>query len=279
MPFTVIALYKFVALSDCEALCSDWLLVGQQHGVKGTLMLAPEGINGTVAGTAEAIAALLAHIRRDGRFADVDVKYSEAAHLPFQRLKVKVKREIVTLGDTSVDPTQQVGRYVAPQDWNALIQDPEVLVVDTRNHYEVAIGSFVGAHNPQTHRFRDFPAYVAAHLDPQRHKKVAMFCTGGIRCEKASSLLRSQGFEQVYHLQGGILNYLAQVPAAESLWQGECFVFDERVAVGQDLAAGSYGLCEGCGHPIPTTGKDAAVHSSSPLPPAPCPQCGHPGSG
>ena len=201
--------------------------------------------------------------------ADLEHKESTADVAPFARLKVKIKSEIVTLGIPEVNPTQQVGTYVAPQDWNRVISDREVVVLDTRNDYEIGIGSFKGAKNPKTHSFREFPQYVADNLDPQQHPKVAMFCTGGIRCEKASSYLVSRGFKEVYHLKGGILKYLETVPPEESLWEGECFVFDERVAVKTGLETGSHQLCYACGHPI----SAADLNSPQYEPSISCPHC------
>ncbi|HEY9737683.1 MAG TPA: rhodanese-related sulfurtransferase, partial [Trichocoleus sp.] len=227
MTLVVATFYKFVKLADYQEMKEPLLQVCQAAGIKGTILLALEGINGTLAGTRGGIDTVLAELRRDARLADLETKESTAQHPLFERMKVKLKREIVTLG-TAADPTERVGTYVPPQDWNQVIADPEVLVLDTRNDYEVQIGTFKGAVNPKTEAFREFPEYVQQHLDPRQHKKVAMFCTGGIRCEKATAYLLNQGFEQVYHLQGGILKYLEEVPEAESLWQGECFVFDER---------------------------------------------------
>jgi UPF0176 protein len=192
----------------------------------------------------------LAQLRSDPRLADLEHKEASADVQPFDRMKVRLKREIVTLGMPEVDPSQQVGTYVTPQEWNALISDPDVTVLDTRNHYEVSIGSFQGAQNPQTRSFRQFPEYVQTHLDPTQHKKVALFCTGGIRCEKATAFMLAQGFEEVYHLKGGILKYLEEVPAEDSLWNGECFVFDQRVAVQHGLEVGTYDMCTACGYPI-----------------------------
>jgi UPF0176 protein len=218
-------------------------------GVCGTVLLAAEGINGTIAGTEAGIAAVFEFLRSLPGLEGLGYRRSLAEAMPFPRMKVKVKQEIVTFG-AAVDPTRAVGIYVSPQDWNALVDDPEVLVIDTRNEYEVAVGSFAGAVNPETVAFREFPAFVAEQLDPGKHTKVAMFCTGGIRCEKASSYLVSQGFGEVYHLEGGILNYLEQVPESESRWRGECFVFDERVTVLHGLEQGSYVDCKSCGYPL-----------------------------
>ncbi len=246
----VAALYKFVKLPDFAEKQDSLLSYCLEQGVKGTILLAAEGINGTIAGSRQAIDSVLAFLRFDSRLADLEQKESYTNTPPFERMKVRLKSEIVTLGLPEVDPNEQVGIYVNPQEWNDLISDPEVTVIDTRNDYEVNIGTFKRAQNPQTDSFREFPEYVSNHLDPNQHKKVALFCTGGIRCEKASSLMLAQGFAEVYHLKGGILKYLESVPPAQSLWQGECFVFDERVAVSQGLAPGSYELCFCCGRPV-----------------------------
>lgn len=250
MTLVVAAFYKFVSLPDVAEKQSPLLEHCQEQGIKGTILLATEGINGTIAGSRQGMNSVLAFLRLDPRLSDLEAKESYTDSYPFDRLKIRLKREIVTLGMPEVNPNQQVGTYVKPQDWNALISDPEVVVIDTRNTYEVDIGTFKGAQNPHTDSFRQFPDYVHQHLDPAKHQKVAMFCTGGIRCEKASSLMLSLGFEQVYHLQGGILKYLEDVPSAESLWQGECFVFDQRIAVTHGLASGTYDLCRSCGHPV-----------------------------
>ena len=249
-PVIVAALYKFVALPDYRELREPLLDVCLNAGVKGTLLLATEGINGTIAGSRLAIDEVLAYLKSDARFNDIDHKESLDSELPFYRMKVKLKKEIVTMGREGIDPKMLVGHYVEPQDWNALITDPEVTVIDTRNHYECDIGSFEGAINPQTTTFKEMPAFVDQQLDPAKHKKVAMFCTGGIRCEKSTAYLLEQGFDEVYHLKGGILKYLEEVPEEKSLWQGECFVFDNRVAVDHDLNVGSYDQCHGCRHPI-----------------------------
>ncbi len=249
MSLVVATFYKFVHLPDFAEMRSPLHDLCDSLGIRGTVLLAEEGINGTLAGTAEAIAQILSHLRADPRLADLEHKESSAELPPFDRLKIRLKKEIVTLG-LPVDPNQQVGTYVRPQDWNALIADPEVVVIDTRNDYEVGIGTFERSQNPQTRSFRQFPEYVQRHLDPAQHPKVALFCTGGIRCEKASSFMLAKGFQEVYHLQGGILKYLEEIPAEESLWQGECFVFDQRVAVQQGLALGTYNLCLACGHPL-----------------------------
>ncbi|GAA3909697.1 rhodanese-related sulfurtransferase [Halomonas cibimaris] len=249
-PTVVAALYKFVTLDDFEALREPLRQAMLDNGVKGTLLLAREGINGTVAGSREGIDALLAWLAADSRLADIDHKESHCDAPPFYRTKVKLKREIVTMGVDGIDPNDTVGTYVEPEDWNDVIRDPEVLVIDTRNDYEVEIGSFKGAMDPQTATFREFPDYVRRHYDPAKHKKVAMFCTGGIRCEKASSFMLKEGFDEVFHLKGGVLNYLEKVPENDSLWQGECFVFDNRVTVRHDLSEGEFEQCHACRRPI-----------------------------
>ncbi len=246
----VAALYKFVVLDDYHAMRERLLDVCIAAGTKGTLLLAHEGINGTIAGSREGVDKVLQYLKSDTRLADLEHRESRDDHMPFYRMKVKVKREIVTMGVDAIDPNEMVGSYVRPDDWNALISDPEVVLIDTRNDYEVGIGSFAGAVDPQTTTFREFPAYVRDNYHPAKHKKVAMFCTGGIRCEKASAFMLKEGFEEVYHLQGGILKYLETVPEQESLWQGECFVFDNRVAVNHKLEKGQYDQCYGCRHPI-----------------------------
>jgi UPF0176 protein len=246
----VAALYKFVTLEDFHELREPLLDACIASGARGTILLAHEGINGTIAGTREAIDQVLAYLRSDPRLADLEHKESFDDHLPFYRMKVKLKREIVTMGIEGIDPNSRVGTYVAPGDWNDLVNDPEVLLIDTRNDYEYGIGTFRGAIDPHTQSFRDFPAYVRSHLDPEKHKKVAMFCTGGIRCEKASAFMLEEGFAEVYHLQGGILKYLEEVPPQDSTWEGECFVFDNRVAVDHKLQKGQYDQCYGCRHPI-----------------------------
>jgi UPF0176 protein len=250
--FHVAALYKFTPFADPEALRAALLAACEAHGIKGTLLLAREGINGTIAGTANALASVLDHIRALPGCADLEVKFSAAPDIPFHRMKVRAKREIVTMGEPDIDPTLSVGTYVDPHDWNALIADPETIVIDTRNDYEVAVGTFAGAVDPQTPSFRDFPAWFRAHREEllAGKKRVAMFCTGGIRCEKSTSFLRAEGVEEVYHLKGGILRYLEQVPEDQSLWQGECFVFDERVSVGHGLAQGTFQLCRACRRPL-----------------------------
>jgi UPF0176 protein len=252
-PIQVAALYQFTPFADPEALRAPLLATCEALGIKGTLLLAREGINGTIAGTDNALAAVLDSIRALPGCAGLDVKFSAAPAMPFGRMKVRVKREIVTMGEPDIDPTLAVGTYVDPHDWNALIADPECLVIDTRNDYEVAIGTFAGAVDPATPSFRDFPAWFRDHREEllAGKKKVAMFCTGGIRCEKSTSFLRAEGIEEVYHLKGGILKYLEQVPEEQSLWQGECFVFDERVSMRHGLAQGTHTRCQPCGRPFP----------------------------
>lgn len=248
--FTVAALYRFTPFEDPAALKGPLAKVACANGVKGTLLLAPEGINGTIAGPREGIDAVLAHIRSMPGCADLDWKESTASGMPFGRMKVRLKREIVTMGRPEADPNKAVGAYVDPADWNALILDPDVAAIDTRNDYEVGIGTFEGAIDPATRSFGEFPAWWAANQDRFEGRKVAMFCTGGIRCEKATSFLRTQGVEKVFHLKGGILKYLEEVPETESLWQGECFVFDGRVSVGHGLAQGTHDLCHACRRPL-----------------------------
>ncbi len=246
----VCAMYKFVRLEDYQDLRTPLLKTMEFNGVKGTLLLAEEGINGTVAGSREGIDALLNWLQKDERLADIVYKESFDESMPFYRTKVKLKKEIVTMGVEGIDPRQVVGTYVKPKDWNDLISDPEVFVVDTRNDYEIQIGTFKNAVNPNTETFREFPDYVKENMDPAKHKKVAMFCTGGIRCEKSTAYMKEQGFEEVYHLEGGILKYLEDVPKEETMWEGECFVFDNRVTVNHDLEKGEYDQCHACRMPI-----------------------------
>lgn len=248
MPHKVAAFYQFAALPDFRELREPLRALCAGLGLKGSALLAHEGINGTLAGSAEAIDLLVNELRHGplfaGRLGKLELKFSQAEVMPFQRLKIRLKKEIVTLGDAETDPTLQVGVYVDPADWNNLIADPDTLVVDTRNAFEVAMGSFPGAVDPGIKSFGQFKEFAARHLDPARHRRVAMFCTGGIRCEKASSYLLSRGFAEVYHLKGGILNYLEGVSESESRWRGECFVFDDRVALGHGLR--ERGLQEAC---------------------------------
>ncbi|MEO1095607.1 MAG: rhodanese-related sulfurtransferase [Cyanobacteria bacterium J06638_28] len=269
MSVVIATFYKFVSLQDCGDLQRSLQALCHAKGLRGTILLAEEGINATVSGTETGITQLITALQADPRFTDLTIKQAIANEQPFARMKVKIKREIVTFGQPRTNPTQQVGTYVSPHDWNQIIADPDVLLIDTRNDYEVNIGTFKGATNPHTESFRDFPTYVQNNLDPTRHKKVAMFCTGGIRCEKATAYLLDQGFESVYHLQGGILKYLEEVPSADSLWEGECFVFDERVTVQQGLEPGNYDLCRACGHPI----SEADQRSPHYEPCISCPHC------
>ena len=265
----VAALYKFVRLPDFESLRAPLHEIMTANDVRGTLLLALEGINGTIAGPREGIDAVLAWLRSDPRLQSLETKESHADENPFYRTKVKLKKEIVTMGVEDIDPNQIVGTYVKPEDWNALISDPDVLLLDTRNDYEVQIGTFRHALNPQTTSFREFPAFAREHLDPQKHRKVAMFCTGGIRCEKSTAFLKQQGFAEVYHLQGGILKYLEDVPQEESLWEGECFVFDNRVTVNHQLERGSYDQCHACRMPITEAEKASPYYAHG----ISCPHC------
>ena len=239
MPNKVAAFYQFAALPDFRQLREPLRAICADLKLKGSVLLAPEGINGTLAGSAEAIGGLINELRDGalfgGRLDNLELKFSQASAMPFQRLKIRLKKEIVTLGDAGADPTRQVGIYVDAADWNALIATPDTLVIDTRNAFEVAMGTFSGAVDPGIKSFREFKDFAGRHLDPAKHRRVAMFCTGGIRCEKASAYLLSRGFAEVYHLKGGILKYLEGVPEAESRWRGECFVFDDRVALGHGL--------------------------------------------
>ena len=249
-PIVVCALYKFVTLEKFQDLRQPLLKVMEYNNIRGTLLLASEGINGTVAGNRKGIDMLMAWFEKDGRLGNIVTKESFEASNPFYRTKVKLKKEIVTMGIEGIDPKQVVGTYIKPKNWNALISDPDVVLVDTRNDYEVKVGTFEGALNPNTTNFREFPKYVSDNLDPKANKKVAMFCTGGIRCEKSTAYLKEQGFDEVYHLQGGILKYLEEVPEEDTMWQGECFVFDNRVTVNHQLEKGQYDQCHACRLPI-----------------------------
>jgi UPF0176 protein len=274
-PIRIAALYKFVAFDDCPQKQQALTQLCASHGVKGTLLLAQEGINGTIAGTPEAIEEVLTYIRALPGCADLDVKTSWGETLPFHRMKVRIKREIVTMGEPDIDPLSDAGHYVAPEDWNTLIADPDTIVIDTRNDYEVAVGSFAGAIDPHTRTFRDFPAWFRARRDaligdgPQ--PRIAMFCTGGIRCEKATAFLKAEGLDEVYHLKGGILKYLETVPREQSLWQGECFVFDQRVAVTHDLATGASELCHACRRPVNEQDRQSPLYAVG----VSCPACYH----
>ncbi len=265
----VAAFYRFADLPDYEALRGPLQQRCEDLGLLGTILLAREGINGTVAGPERGVRRLIERLREDPRLADLEAKYAWASEAPFYRMKVRLKREIVSLGVPGVDPNEVVGEYVPPDAWNALISREDVRLIDTRNDYEVHLGSFRGAEDPGTQSFRDFPEWVAEHLDPERDEHVAMFCTGGIRCEKSTAYLKSLGFRNVYHLEGGILNYLEQVPPDESLWEGDCFVFDNRVTVDHELREGDVEVCPACRMPV--TAEDRAspkfeLHVS-------CPRC------
>ncbi|MFL6575635.1 MAG: rhodanese-related sulfurtransferase [Povalibacter sp.] len=263
------AFYKFVSLPDFASLKVPLLQFCEERGVRGTILLAAEGINGTIAGPPERVHDVLAYLRRDSRLADLEHKESGAAKKPFYRMKVRLKREIVTLGVPAVDPTRMAGTYVKPEQWNQLIEQPDVVVIDVRNDYEVALGTFEGAINPQTRSFSELPEWVRQQDVLKNKPRVAMFCTGGIRCEKSTAFLRSEGFDEVYHLQGGILKYLETVPASESRWQGECFVFDERVAVGHGLKPGEHELCRSCRHPLSPADKTSQQYVEG----VSCPRC------
>jgi len=257
--FVVAALYKFISLSEerVHALCLKLKNLTTENDISGTLLLALEGINGTVAGSREAIDALQALFIKEDIFHDMEYKESSASKNPFHRMKVKIKNEIVTLGQPDARPSEIVGTYVNPKEWNNLLKDPSVLVLDVRNDYEVELGTFKNSLNPKTTSFREFPRFVSENLDTSKHKKIAMSCTGGIRCEKASSYMKKAGFEEVYHLKGGILKYLEEVPLALSLFEGECFVFDNRVSVAHELKPGTFDLCHGCGFPITSQDQDS----------------------
>ena len=272
-PICVAALYRFARLDRLEQLRASLQQLCREHGVKGTLLIAAEGVNGTIAGSSDGIACVLVHIRTWPDCADLNVKFSWAAAMPFHRMKVRIKREIVTLGQPDVDPSANSGIYVDPADWNALMDDPGTVVIDTRNYYEVAIGTFAGSIDPKTATFREFPDWFGSErerlLGTGKPPRVAMFCTGGIRCEKASAFLKNAGVEKVYHLKGGILAYLEAVPEDESRWRGECFVFDQRVAVGSGLKPGSHTLCFACRRPVNATDVQSPHYEAG----ASCPAC------
>ena len=270
MPQIVVcALYKFVTLENYQALRQPIHDVMEKNHVRGTLLLANEGINGTIAGSRHAIDTVITWLKSDPRLAELECKESITSVMPFNRTKVKLKKEIVTMGIEGIDPKQVVGTYVNAQDWNSLIDDPEVLVIDTRNDYEFQVGTFKNAINPNTQSFREFPQYVKENLDSAKHKKVAMFCTGGIRCEKSTAFLKQQGFDEVYHLKGGILKYLEEMPIESTLWEGECFVFDERVTVNHQLEKGSYDQCNACRLPITEVDKISDKYQQG----VSCPHC------
>jgi UPF0176 protein len=268
-PIGVAAFYRFHRLTDLPRLRAELQALCDAHGVRGILLIAPEGFNGTIAARADALDAVLNGIKAITGAAEIEAKFSTTTKPPFRRLKVRIKKEIVTIGDPSVDPVATVGTYVDAQDWNALIADPDVLLIDTRNAFEVAVGTFAGAIDPGTRAFGEFPAYVRDNLDPAKHRKVAMFCTGGIRCEKASSFMLREGFQEVYHLKGGILKYLETVPEAESRWNGGCFVFDERVAVGHGLKPQPLRLCQGCNTPLDADALSSPGYEEG----VSCPRC------
>lgn len=267
--YIVCAMYKFVALENYKEMRQPLHQVMEDNGIKGTLLLAEEGINGTVSGSREGIDKLLAYLNSDSRINPISFKESLHEEKPFYRTKVKLKKEIVTMGVQGIDPTKTVGTYVKPKDWNELISDPEVLLIDTRNDYEIEIGTFQNAVNPNTETFREFPQYVKDNLDPEKHKKVAMFCTGGIRCEKSTAYLKEQGFDEVYHLEGGILQYLEDVPKEDTMWEGDCFVFDNRIAVNHDLEKSVYDQCYACRLPITEEDKQSDKYEAG----VSCPHC------
>lgn len=267
--YLVCALYKFVALENYKEMREPLCKLMESLHIKGTILLAKEGINGTISGSESSVKSLLEHFNQDPRIAPISNKQSWHDEQPFYRTKVKLKKEIVTMGVEGIDPRRTVGTYVKPEDWNALISDPEVTVIDTRNDYEIEIGSFKHAINPNTESFREFPEYVEKTLDPKKHKKVAMFCTGGIRCEKSTAYLKEQGFDEVYHLQGGILQYLEDIPQEQSLWEGDCFVFDNRVAVNHQLQKSDYNQCYGCRLPITEDDKQSDMYEAG----VSCPKC------
>jgi UPF0176 protein len=267
--FTICALYKFVRLDDFEDIQLKLRELMALLDVKGTILLAIEGINGTISGSQSSIDKVLKYLESDTRFCNLECKFSYSDATPFKRLKVKLKKEIVTLGVSNIDPLTSVGTYVSPDEWNELISDPDVVLIDTRNNYEFEIGSFEGAINPNTEAFREFPEYTQNNLEQYRGKKIAMFCTGGIRCEKSTAYLKSQGFDSVYHLHGGILKYLEEIDESESLWHGECFVFDDRVAVKHNLELGRYDQCHACRYPITEEDKSHPHYEKG----ASCPRC------
>ena len=271
--FLTAAFYKFVDLPDYVDLQAPLLAFCENQSVKGTILLAREGINSTIAGPVEGVHAVLAYLRNDPRLADLTHKEAFATSPPFYRMKVRLKREIVTMGVPEVNPGLMAGTYVKPEQWNALIEDPDVIVIDTRNDYEVSIGTFAGAVNPHIKRFADLPEWIRQNgeLNAKSGKKpkVAMFCTGGIRCEKSTALMRTEGFHEVYHLEGGILKYLETVPEQKSLWQGECFVFDERVSVGHGLIPGHHDLCRSCREPVSAQDKNSPLYELG----VSCPKC------
>ena len=267
----VVTFYHFVKLDDCEKLQPTWKQFMIDHNVRGTILVTPEGVNSTISGPHAGVDAVLAMLRSDPRLKDMPHKESFCEEQPFKKAKVKHKRETIPLG-YHVDPNNLVGTYVKPADWNALISDPDVITIDTRNDYELHVGKFKGAINPETLTFKELPEWVAKNMDPKKHKKVAMYCTGGIRCEKSTSFMLDQGFEEVYHLEGGILKYLEEVPEEESMWEGECYVFDDRVAVGHGLKPSQDAvICGGCGKSLIAADFRRASFKD---PETVCPDCG-----
>jgi UPF0176 protein len=269
LPIAVAALYRFAPFANHAQMKAELAEFCCARGIRGTLILAHEGINGTVAGSAEAVQALIQKLHEWREFAGAEIKYSHAERMPFYRMKVKVKREIVTMGVEDIDPLKSAGAYVEAKDWNALIADEDTILIDTRNDYEVQIGTFEGAVDPNTKTFTEFPAWVENNREKLEGKKVAMFCTGGIRCEKATAFVKGLGVEDVYHLKGGILKYLEEVPAEESHWRGECFVFDERVSVGHGLIEGEAELCRACRAPLTAEAKASEMYEEG----VSCPSC------
>ncbi len=260
MDILIAAFYQFAPLYDFEEFQKPLMELCQENNIYGTILLAGEGINGTIAGPESGILEVFKFLRDDYRFQNLEYKESRSAENPFFRMKVKLKKEIIPIGDHPIDPVNGVGTYVEPEDWNRIISDPDVLVLDTRNDYEIEIGTFKGAVNPDLETFREFTSYVEGNLNPHSYKKVAMFCTGGIRCEKASAYMKSKGFSEVYHLRGGILKYLEKIPSGESLWEGECFVFDNRVSVDHELHQGKYDMCPNCRWPVSDEEKKTELY-------------------
>ena len=269
MSYLVATFYQFVALSDYRQKQPEIQKYCQERGIKGTILLAAEGINATIAGNRQAIAEVISWLKTDTRLANLEVKESVCDYLPFQRLKIRLKKEIVTFGQPKANPLENTGIYLKTEEWNQLLKEPDVVVIDTRNNYEVAIGTFAGALNPEIQHFRQFPEYIQENFDSINDKKIALFCTGGIRCEKAAAFLLNQGFSQVYQLEGGILKYLEEVSPDQSLWQGECFVFDQRVALTANLEVGHYKMCPACGHPIDEKDKQSPNYRAG----ISCPYC------
>ncbi len=265
----IAALYRFVSLEDLPTLQAEIKAVCDENDICGTLLIAPEGINGTIAGQGEKLTTIINFLDQKAGISKGELKYSAAEEKPFRRIKVRLKKEIITMKAPEANPNEQVGDYVTPENWNDLISDPDVTLIDTRNTYETAVGIFKGAIDPQIETFTEFKDYVSKNMDPAKQKKVAMFCTGGIRCEKASSYMLAHGFEEVYHLQGGILKYLEEVPAEESQWEGDCFVFDRRVAVGQNLKESPYQICYGCRFPLTPDDLEAKSYEKG----VSCPHC------